>query len=119
MFKPLRYSVMAFAALGPALLLGCGAQKPNAEVASKDLTAAPVLTLSLDTPVEDIAADRRGKGILNHDVPGLLASPSYLMFENMSLSQIAAVSRGRITKAELDLVQANFSHLSTTGKDGQ
>ena len=119
MFKPLRYSVMAFAALGPALLLGCGAQKPNAEVASKDLTAAPVLTLSLDTPVEDIAADPRGKGILNHDVPGLLASPSYLMFENMSVSQVAAVSGGRITKAELDLVQANLSQLSTTGKDGQ
>src|ERR1700692_1370177 len=116
MFKPLRYGVMAFAALSPALLLGCSAQKPTAEAATKNLTATPALTLSLDTPVEHIAADPRGKAILNRDVPGLLASPSYFMFENMSLSQIAAVSGGRITKAELDLVQADLSQLSATGQ---
>jgi len=119
MFKPLRYSVMAFATLGPALLVGCGAQKPTAEAASKNLTATPVSTLSLDTPVEHIAADPRGKAIVNHDVPGLLASPSYFMFENMSLSQIAAVSGGQITKAELDLAQADLSQLSATEKTGQ
>jgi hypothetical protein len=118
MFKSLRYSGMAFAALGPALLVGCGAQKPTVEAASTNLTATPVSTFSLDTPVEHIAADPRGKVILNHDVPGLLASPSYFMFENMGLSQIAALSGGRITKAELDLVQADLSQLSTTGKSG-
>jgi hypothetical protein len=116
MFKPLRYSITAFAALGPALLLGCASQKPAAEAASKNLTTTPVSTLSLGTPVEQIAADPRGMVILNDDVPGLLANPSYFMFENMSLSQIAAVSGGRITKAELDLVQADLSHLATTGK---
>jgi hypothetical protein len=119
MFKPLRFSTMAFAALGPVLLLGCAAQEPTAEAASKNLTPTPAPTLSLDTPVETIAADPRGKAILNHDVPGLLASPSYSMFENMNLSQIAAVSGGRITKAELDMVQANLSQISSTGETGQ
>jgi hypothetical protein len=116
MFKPLRSSITALAALGPALLLGCAAQKPAAEAASKNLTATPASTLSLDTPVEQIAADPRGKAILNDDVPGLLANPNYFMVENMSLSQIAAISGGRITKAELDLVRADLSHLTASGK---
>jgi hypothetical protein len=117
MFKPLRYSVMAFVALGPALLLGCGAQQTTNEAASNNLPATPAPAFSLDTPVEHIAADPRGKAILNHDVPGLMASRSYLLFEDMSLSQIATVSGGRLTKAKLDLVQADLSQLST-GKSG-
>ncbi len=119
MFKPLRYSVIAFAALGPALLVGCGAQKPPAATASSSLAAVPGPTFSLDTPVEHIAADPRGKAILNHDVPGLMASPSYLLFDDMSLSQIATVSGGRLTKAKLDVVQADLSQLATTEKTGQ
>jgi hypothetical protein len=102
MFKPFRYSIAIFATLGPALLL------VTAEAPSKNLTTTPVSTLSLDTPVEQIAADPRGKAILNRDVPGLLANPSYFLFKNMSLSQLAAASGGRLTKAELDLVQADL-----------
>ena len=116
MFRPLRYSITAFAALGPTLLLGCAAQKTTTEAASRNLATTPVTALSLDAPVEQIAADPRGKMILNHDIPGLLGNPSYFMFENMSLSQIAALSGGRITNAELDLVKVDLSHLSTTGK---
>ena len=119
MFKPLRYSVMAFAALGAAVLLGRGAQQPTAESASHNMAATPVPTFSLDTPVEHIAADPRGKAILNHDVPGLMANRSYLLFEDMSLSQIATISGGRLTKAKLDLVQADLSQLSATGKSGR
>jgi hypothetical protein len=105
MFEPIRYSITVFAALGPALLLVA------AEAPPKNLMTTPVSTLSLDTPVEQIAADPRGKVILNDDVPGLLSNPSYFMVENMSLSQIAAVSGGRITKAELDLVQSDLWHI--------
>jgi hypothetical protein len=119
MFKPLRYRVMSFAALSPALLLGCSAQKPIADTGSQNLTATLGPAFSLDTPVEHIAADPRGKAILDHDVPGLMASPSYLLIDDMSLSQIATVSGGRLTKAKLDVVQADLSQLSTTGKSGQ
>jgi hypothetical protein len=119
MFKPLRYGVMAFAALGPAALLSYGIQKPTDDAASNNPPAAPAPVFSLDTPVEHIAADPRGKRILNHDVPGLMASRSYLLFEDMSLSQIAIVSGGRLTKAKLDLLQADLSQLSATGKSGQ
>jgi hypothetical protein len=110
---------VVFAALSPAFLLGCSAQKPTADTASNNLAAAPGPTFSLDTPVEHIAADSRGKAILDHDVPGLMASQSYLLFEDMSLSQIATVSGGRLTKAKLEVVQADLSQLSTAGKTGQ
>jgi len=118
MFKPLRYRALAFAALGPVVLLGCGIPRPTAETASTRLASTPGPTFSVDTPVEHIAADPRGKAILDHDVPGLMASRSYLLFEDMSLSQIATVSGGKLTKAKLDLVQADLFQLSATGKSG-
>ena len=77
---------MSFAGFSPALLLGCSAQKPIAGTPSQNLTAALGPTFSPDTPVEHIAAHPRGKAILNHNAPGLMASPSHLLFEDMSLS---------------------------------
>lgn len=119
MFKPLRYSALAFAALSPVLLLGCSAQKSTAGGASNSVAATPGPTFSLDTPVDHIVADPRGKVILDRDVPGLTASRSYFLFEEMSLSQIAAVSGGRLTKDTLDVVQADLSQLTGTGKSGR
>ncbi len=119
MFKPLRYSVLAFVALSPVLLLGCGAQKSTVGATSNSVAATPGPTFSLDTPVEDIVADPRGKVILDRDVPGLTANRSYFLFEEMSLSQIATVSGGRLTKATLDVVEADLSKLIATGKPGQ
>ena len=119
MFKAFRCSTLAFAALSQVLLLGCGAQKSSSGVASNGLSAMPGPTFSLDTPVEHIVADPRGKVILDHDVPGLTASRSYSLFEEMSLSQIATVSGGRLTKATLDVVEADLSQLTPTGKSRQ
>jgi hypothetical protein len=100
-------------------LLGYGAQKPTDKAASNNPPATPAPTFSLNTPVEHIAADPRGTMILNHDVPGLMASRSYLLFEDMSLSQIAIVSGGRLTKTKLDALQADFAQLFATGESEQ
>ena len=67
---------------------------------------------SLNTPVERIAADRRGKAVLTKDVPGLLNNRSYLLFNDMSLLQIASLSCGRLTKTKLDQVEADLTQLS-------
>jgi hypothetical protein len=99
---------LAVAALGPVFLLACAAQKP-----------ARGPTFSLDTPVEKISADPRGKAILDRDVPDLMASRRYVLFEDMSLSQIATLSGGRLTKAKLDLIEDDLSRLSATGKAGE
>jgi hypothetical protein len=87
------------AAAGLVALAGCGRAIVPA--------AAPVF--SLDTPVEKIAADGRGKAVLDKDLPGLMASSQYILFEDMSLAQIATLSSGQLTKTKLDLVAADLS----------
>jgi hypothetical protein len=119
MFKTLRHSATAFVTLSLAFLPGCSAQKSATDVASDGVAKASRPTFSLNTPVHVIAADQRGKAVLDRDVPGLMASRSYLLFEDMSLSQIATVSSGQLTKAKLDRVEADLAQLSTDGKTGQ
>lgn len=101
-----------FFGLGLLALAGCAG--PGAPVAvpppPTSLQAGPAF--SLDTPVEKIAADGRGKAVLVRDLPELMASRSYLLFDDMSLSQIATLSSGQLTKTKLDLVEADLSQLS-------
>jgi hypothetical protein len=75
-------------------------------------------SFTLDTPVDKIAADQRGKEILVRDLPGLMASRSYVLFDDMSLSQIATVSGGKLTQTKLDKVQADLSQLSDPPPQG-
>jgi len=98
MFPPLRYAAMA---ISLASLAGCA-----------QATAPRPPSFTLDTPVDRIAADQRGKAVLDRDLPGLMASRSYALFDDMSLSQIATVSGGKLTQAKLDRVQADLSRLS-------
>jgi hypothetical protein len=72
--------------------------------------------LTLDTPVERIAADPRGAAVLNKDVPGLLSDPNYPMFKGMNLKTLASLSSGRLddqtlaeTKADLDALPKEAS----------
>jgi hypothetical protein len=93
------------------ILLGCGGRPltyGGAAPTSAGTASHP--KFSLNTPVEEIAADQRGEVILIRDVPGLMASKSYILFDDMTLSQIATVSGGRLTKAKLDLVQADLAN---------
>lgn len=119
MFRTCRHSATAFVMLGLAFLPGCSAQKSSPEVASDGVPKASTPAFSLNTPVHVIAADQRGKVILDRDLPGLMASRRYLLFEDMSLSQIATVSSGQLTKAKLNRVKADLAQLSTDGKTGQ
>jgi len=113
MGKTIRCGAMGFLALSVLALPGC-AQRPAPGPAMPEAVAArpraPVF--SLDTPVERIAADRRGKAILERDLPGLMASRSYLLFDDMSLSEIATLSSGQLTQTKLNLVEADLSQLS-------
>jgi hypothetical protein len=101
MFPPFRYAAIAFSLVS---LAGC-AQAPAPAVPRPP-------SFSLDTPVDRIAADQRGKAVLDRDLPGLMASRSYALFDDMSLSQIATVSGGKLTQSKLDRVQADLSQLS-------
>jgi hypothetical protein len=97
----LRYGANALIAIGTACLAGCATSPEPAPV-----PAGPVF--STTTPVHIIAADPRGRAILRRDVPGLMASRSYILFDDMSLTQIAALSGGRLTAAKLDQLETDF-----------
>jgi hypothetical protein len=112
MSQMLRYNAMIFVTLGLAYLPGCSNQNANAGAVSNGVAAARSPTFSLNTPVDVIAADQGGKAVLDRDVPGLMASRSYILFDDMSLSQIATVSGGQLTKTKLDLIQADLSRLA-------
>jgi len=110
MLRSARYRAVAYTLLGPALLAGCGAP-PHAAAVSKASPAVPgkqPSMFTLDTPVDRIAATPNGKAILEKDVPGLMASKEYALFDDMSLSQIAIMSGGRLSKDKLSLVQSDL-----------
>ena len=99
-------------------LAGCGnSGSVNASNSGASPSGAPAPAKSLytlDTPVNRIAADPRGKAVLVRDVPGLMASKNYPLFDDMSLSQIAFLSGGRLSKTKLALVQSDLTQISGT-----
>lgn len=114
-------SAVALAILFPVLLCGCSpaspkpglaANVPLAKPASIQARPAAPRIFTLDTPVYRIAADPQGKAVLDRDIPGLMANKNYPLFDDMSLSQIALVSGGRLTKSKLDLVKSDLVQIS-------
>jgi hypothetical protein len=113
MFKALRRSVAILAIPSMTVLCACSAQNSTAGTApASSVAGASFPIFSLNTPVETIAADQRGKAVLDRDLPGLMHNSKYVLFEDMSLSQIAVMSGGRLTKSKLDQVQRDLTEMS-------
>jgi hypothetical protein len=99
------------------LLSGCGAA-PHTGQATALANPAPAKAagcFTIDTPVDRIAANPSGKAVLDRDFPGLMASKEYPLFDDMSLSQIALMSGGRISKDKLSLVQTDLVQVTDLG----
>lgn len=96
--------VLGFA--GMVCLGGCAS---IAQPVSQTTKAAPVLTL--ETPIDQIAADPHGLAILERDLPGMMASPRYPFFSDMSLSQLVPLSGGHLTQKKLMRVKADLAAL--------
>jgi len=81
----------ALMAAAPALAQGTAATAPA--------TAAPAsdAKFNLDTPLQDIVADEKGKAVIEKHFPGMIALPEYEMFKAISLSQLQPYSNGKIT----------------------
>lgn len=87
-----------------ALLLAAAPQAaaaPAAAPAPAPATTAPAARLNLDTPIETIVADAKGKAVLDADVPGVTTHPSYEMFKGMSLNQLQSYAADKLTPAVL------------------
>jgi hypothetical protein len=74
--------------------------------------AAPAATsrLNLDTPIETIIADPKGKEVLTADM-GMDVSqhPAYEQFKSMSLNQVAPMSGGKISDDVLKKVATDLA----------
>jgi hypothetical protein len=119
-----RTSAAGLAILAPALLSACAPSPRPVLAANNPAVSAPMVLpkpkprlFTLDTPVERIAADPRGKAVLDRDIPGLMADRRYPMFDDMSLSEIAMFSHGQLSKTKLELVKSDLIQISYLSPD--
>jgi hypothetical protein len=86
--------IAALMAAAPAL-----AQGTAAPAAPAPAPAAPAADtkFNLDTPLQDIVADEKGKAVIEKHFPGMIALPEYEMFKAISLTQLQPYSNGKIT----------------------
>ena len=90
--------VAALMAAAPAFAQGATAPAP-APAAPASAPAAPAsdAKFNLDTPLQDIVADEKGKAVIEKHFPGMIALPEYEMFKAISLTQLQPYSNGKIT----------------------
>ena len=82
------------------------AQNSSAPVVAPAPTPAP---LTIDTPIEAIAADPKGKLVLEANFPGMTANPMYEQFKTMTLKQVQPMSGGRMTEAAVAKAEADLT----------
>lgn len=86
---------------------------PLAASAQTAPAAAPAAAkLTIDSSIEAIAANPKGKAILDAQFPGMMAHESYPMFKGMSLKQVQPYAQGKITDADIAKVAAELAKLN-------
>lgn len=96
-----------------ALLLTQTAPTAPAQAATPAATATPAAaTPTIDSSIESIAANPKGKAILDANFPGMLAHESYAMFKGMTLKQVQPYANGQITDEQVAKVAAELAKLS-------
>jgi hypothetical protein len=75
------------------------------------LPAAPAKSaaLTLDTPVETIAANPAAKAVLDKHFPEMLSHPMYDQFKQMSLKQLQPLAQGQITNEMLTAAEKDLA----------
>lgn len=88
--------VAALMAAAPAFAQGTTAPAPAAPAPAPAAPASDA-KFNLDTPLQDIVADEKGKAVIEKHFPGMIALPEYEMFKAISLTQLQPYSNGKIT----------------------
>ncbi|HTQ71816.1 MAG TPA: hypothetical protein VMH92_10025 [Acidocella sp.] len=107
-----RQGVVVFGMAGLACLGGCVAPSAARGPGTANASTPTPVTFTVHTPIDRIAADERGKAVLDRDVPGVMSNPQYVLFSSMSLSQLASLSGGRLTQSTLNEVNADLAELA-------
>ena len=89
--------VAALMAAAPAFAQGTPAPAAPAPAPAAQAAPAADAKYNLDTPLQDIVADEKGKAVIEKHFPGMIALPEYEMFKAISLSQLQPYSNGKIT----------------------
>ena len=80
-----------------------------AQTAPAPTAPAASAKLSIDSPIEVIAADPKGKVVLDANFPGMTANPMYEQFKTMTLKQVQPMSGGRMTEAAVAKTEADLA----------
>lgn len=97
---------MSFAFAALALIAS-----PAAAAAPVQDAAAPAAAakFTVDTPIEQIAADPKAKAVLDAAVPGLTTHAMYDQFKSMSLTQLQPMSGGQLTDEQIAKVKEGLA----------
>ncbi|KQN71087.1 hypothetical protein [Sphingomonas sp. Leaf62] len=93
------------------LAMPIAATAQTAPAAAPSPAAPAAAKLSIDSSIETIAANPKGKAILDAVFPGMLAHDSYAMFKGMSLKQVQPYANGAITDEQVAKVAAELTKL--------
>jgi hypothetical protein len=93
--------------LVPIAILGLASAPLHAQ------TADAAVPSPLDMPISQIADSAGGCAVLDKDFPGLRDHPMYPFFKEMTLNQIAAMSKGQITPDMLAQARTDLVALKT------
>lgn len=88
--------VAALMAAAPAFAQATPAPAPAAPAPAPAAPASDA-KFNLDTPLQDIVADEKGKAVIEKHFPGMIALPEYEMFKAISLTQLQPYTNGKIT----------------------
>jgi hypothetical protein len=115
---------MKYLLLGAALMVAppafaqdtaaaAGEAKSKAPATAPATVPAPAAgaKFNLDTPLQDIVADEKGKAVIEKHFPGMIALPEYEMFKAISLTQLQPYSNGKITDEMLAATAADLAEI--------
>ena len=89
-----------------ALLFAAAPVQAQAAPAAAAVAAA---RFNLDTPVQDIVADEKGRAVLDATLPELRTNAAYETFKAMSLNQLAPYAADKLTPAVLAKVATSLA----------
>ena len=100
--------VAALMAAAPAFAQATPAPAPAAPAPAAPASDAK---FNLDTPLQDIVADEKGKAVIEKHFPGMIALPEYEMFKAISLTQLQPYTNGKITDEMLAVTAKDLAEI--------
>lgn len=111
----MRAFVVCLALLAPVSAYAESDAKAEPQTVPVAAAPAAAASLSLDTPIAEIAAAPAGKAVLDQQLPGLLTHPAYETFKAFSLKALQPYSNGLITDERLAAVDAGLKAIAPAG----